>query len=60
MTTFYPSFRYEDAPAAIEWLEKAYRDRRGWLAYLKIEPILDGLRPDDVVQRILGSVPVPR
>jgi uncharacterized glyoxalase superfamily protein PhnB len=24
MTTFYPSLRYEDAPAAIEWLEKAF------------------------------------
>src|SRR6476469_9817493 len=24
MTTFYPSFRYEDAPAAIEWLERAF------------------------------------
>ena len=27
---------------------------------LKPEAELDGLRPDDVVQRILGSVPVPR
>jgi uncharacterized glyoxalase superfamily protein PhnB len=24
MTTFYPSFRYEDAPAAIEWLQRAF------------------------------------
>jgi uncharacterized glyoxalase superfamily protein PhnB len=24
MTTFYPSLRYEDAPAAIDWLEKAF------------------------------------
>jgi MoxR-like ATPase len=27
---------------------------------LKPEAELDGLRPDDVIQRILGSVPVPR
>jgi uncharacterized glyoxalase superfamily protein PhnB len=24
MTTFYPSLRYDDAPAAIEWLEQAF------------------------------------
>jgi MoxR-like ATPase len=27
---------------------------------LKPEAELDGLRPDDIVQRILSSVPVPR
>ena len=27
---------------------------------LKPEAELDGIRPDDVVQRILGTVPVPR
>jgi len=27
---------------------------------LKPEAELDGLKPDDVVQRILGTVPVPR
>jgi uncharacterized glyoxalase superfamily protein PhnB len=24
MTTFYPSLRYDDAPAAIDWLERAF------------------------------------
>jgi serine/threonine protein kinase len=38
---------------AFGWLEKAYQDRRGWLAYLKIEPILDGLRPDPRFGRLL-------
>jgi serine/threonine-protein kinase len=28
------------------WLERAYDERRGWLAYLKVEPTLDGLRSD--------------
>jgi serine/threonine-protein kinase len=32
--------------AAFEWLERAYADRRGWLAYLRVEPTLDGLRGD--------------
>jgi serine/threonine-protein kinase len=35
-----------DVDQAFAWLEKAYRDRRGWLAYLKIEPMLDPLRSD--------------
>jgi serine/threonine protein kinase/Tfp pilus assembly protein PilF len=39
--------------SAFEWLEKAYQDRRGWLAYLKIEPMLDGLRGDPRFQRLL-------
>jgi Tfp pilus assembly protein PilF len=38
---------------AFEWLERAFGDRRGWLAYLKIEPMLDGLRDDQRFQRLL-------
>ena len=32
--------------AAFEALERAYQDRRGWLAYLRVEPALDPLRSD--------------
>jgi serine/threonine-protein kinase len=35
-----------DYDAAFEALEHAYRDRRGWLAYLRMEPAVDRLRPD--------------
>jgi hypothetical protein len=38
---------------AFEWLDKAYQDRRGWLAYLKIEPMLDGIRDDARFHRLL-------
>jgi eukaryotic-like serine/threonine-protein kinase len=31
---------------AFDWLERAYQDRRGWLAYLKVEPDFDPLRAD--------------
>jgi eukaryotic-like serine/threonine-protein kinase len=34
------------ADAAFEWLKQAYNERRGWLAYLKIEPMFDPLRTD--------------
>ncbi|HEU4680368.1 MAG TPA: tetratricopeptide repeat protein, partial [Gemmatimonadales bacterium] len=39
--------------AAFEWLETAYRERRGWLAYLKIEPMLDGVRSDSRFHRLV-------
>jgi eukaryotic-like serine/threonine-protein kinase len=29
---------------ALDWCERAYADRRGWLAYLRINPIVDPLR----------------
>jgi serine/threonine-protein kinase len=41
------------ADAAFEWLEQAYQERRGWLAYLKIEPMLDGLRNDPRFARLV-------
>ncbi len=31
---------------AFEWIERAYQERRGWLVYLNVEPILDPLRGD--------------
>lgn len=39
--------------AAFEGLERAYAERRGWLAYLRIEPMLEGLRPHNRFQRLL-------
>ncbi|HEX6408249.1 MAG TPA: protein kinase [Gemmatimonadales bacterium] len=38
---------------AFEWLDKAFQDRRGWLAYLKIEPMLDSIRDDPRFHRML-------
>jgi tetratricopeptide (TPR) repeat protein len=38
---------------AFEWLDRAYQDRRGWLAYLKVEPVLDPLRRDPRFARLL-------
>ena len=31
---------------AFIWLERSFAERRGWLAYLKVEPMLDPLRSD--------------
>jgi len=35
-----------DADATFEWLEKGFEERRGWLTYLKVEPMLDPIRGD--------------
>jgi Flp pilus assembly protein TadD len=42
-----------EVDASFDLLEKAYQDRRGWLAYLRIEPILDPLRTDPRFSRLL-------
>jgi eukaryotic-like serine/threonine-protein kinase len=38
---------------SFDLLEKAHQERRGWLAYLRIEPILDPLRSEPRFQRLL-------
>jgi serine/threonine-protein kinase len=30
--------------SALDWMEEAYRERRGWLAYLNVHPVVDPLR----------------
>ena len=36
----------EDRDLAFHWIERAHAERRGWLAYLRVDPLLDFLRPD--------------
>jgi len=31
---------------AFGWIERARVERRGWLCYLKVEPLLDPIRQD--------------
>ncbi len=42
-----------DRDEAFAWLDRAYEERRGWLCYLKVEPLLDGLRGDPRFSRLL-------
>jgi serine/threonine-protein kinase len=42
-----------ETEAAFEGLERAYRERRGWLAYLRIEPLLEPVRGDPRFHRLL-------
>jgi eukaryotic-like serine/threonine-protein kinase len=41
---------------AFEWLQKAYEERTGWMAYLKVEPRLDSLRDDQRFTDLLVRV----
>jgi tetratricopeptide (TPR) repeat protein len=47
-----------DNEQTLHWLEQSYRERFGILAYLKVEPIFDGLRTDprfeDLLRRIFS------
>jgi tetratricopeptide (TPR) repeat protein len=40
------------ADEAFRWLDRAYEQRRGWLAYLNVEPMLDSLRADPRFRRL--------
>jgi Flp pilus assembly protein TadD len=35
-----------DTDKTFEWIERARDERRGWLTYLKVEPLLDPIRGD--------------
>ncbi|MGH7562603.1 MAG: protein kinase domain-containing protein [Gemmatimonadales bacterium] len=35
-----------DHDAAFHWIEQAHAERRGWLTYLRVDPLLDPLRGD--------------
>ena len=45
-----------DVDATFRWIERAYAERRGWLAYLTVNPLLDPVREDprfhEFVQRM--------
>jgi serine/threonine-protein kinase len=45
-----------DIDSAIDWTERAFADRRGWLAYLGVNPVVDPMRGhprfDALVQRV--------
>ena len=41
---------------ALDWAERAYDDRRGWLAYFGVNPLLDPLRGHARFQALLNKV----
>jgi TolB-like protein/DNA-binding winged helix-turn-helix (wHTH) protein/Tfp pilus assembly protein PilF len=45
-----------DTPRAAHWLERAFRDRSGWMTFLAVEPEFDKVRQAPEVQRLLSEV----
>jgi TolB-like protein/DNA-binding winged helix-turn-helix (wHTH) protein/Flp pilus assembly protein TadD len=45
-----------DNRAATEWLRKAYEQRSGWLAWLKVDPKFRGLRGEPRYEALLDSL----
>ena len=50
----------KDKDKAFEWLEKAYEERAGWVIYVGVQPIFDGLRSDPRFAELLRRVGLPQ
>jgi hypothetical protein len=35
-----------DNARALDWSERAYDERRGWVAYVRVNPLMDPLRAE--------------
>jgi hypothetical protein len=44
---------------ALDWLEKAFEERSGWLVYLNVEPSMDRLRGDPRFEKLARRVKLP-
>jgi serine/threonine-protein kinase len=45
-----------DHERALDWAERAYDDRRGWLAYLDVNPMVDPLRGEPRFQALMARM----
>ncbi len=48
-----------DTERAMDWLERAHAERRGWVAYLNVNPILDPLRGISRFQELARGMALP-
>jgi TolB-like protein/DNA-binding winged helix-turn-helix (wHTH) protein/Tfp pilus assembly protein PilF len=48
-----------DNDQALAWLDKAYAERSDYMPYLRLEPMLDGLRSDHRFADLVGRVGLP-
>jgi TolB-like protein/DNA-binding winged helix-turn-helix (wHTH) protein/Tfp pilus assembly protein PilF len=48
-----------DRDQALAWLDKAYAERSDYMPYLRLEPMLDGLRSDHRFTALVGRVGLP-
>jgi hypothetical protein len=45
-----------EADAAFAWLEKAFEERYGYLAYMNVSPVFDPLRHDERLRDLAARV----
>lgn len=48
-----------DAARAMDWIERAHAERRGWVAYLKVNPIMDPVRETPRFQELVRRMALP-
>jgi TolB-like protein/Tfp pilus assembly protein PilF/tRNA A-37 threonylcarbamoyl transferase component Bud32 len=48
-----------DADRALDWMERALDDRRGWLVYLNVNPLLDPLRGHPRFEELIRRMRLP-
>ena len=41
---------------ALDWAERAFEERRGWLAYLKVNPLVDPIRGEPRYEALVGRL----
>jgi TolB-like protein/DNA-binding winged helix-turn-helix (wHTH) protein/tetratricopeptide (TPR) repeat protein len=57
LTAAYARLGQEDE--AVDWIERAFREREGWLAYLNVSPHFDGLRTNPRFRDIVARIGLP-
>jgi serine/threonine-protein kinase len=45
---------------ALDWMDKAYEERRGWLAYLNVHPVVDPLRDEPRFKEMVDRMKLTR
>ena len=46
--------------AALDWAERAHGERRGWMAYLAVNPIFDPVRGEPRFLALVEAMRLPR
>jgi TolB-like protein/Flp pilus assembly protein TadD len=63
VNAYFPAFTCAglgETSRSLDWLEKAYEERSGWLVYLNVEPGLDGLRSSPRFAQLVRRVGLPQ
>ena len=50
----------QDRDQAFQWLERAFEERNGWLAYMADDPGFDNLRSDPRYEPFIQRLGFPR